>query len=404
MLVRFNVGNFLSFKEVQEFSLLKGRTKNKSDRVYDNKKVKLLKFASIFGANASGKSNLITSMMYAQNKIISRRWKNIKSGTFKLDSDYKERVSYFEFEILIKDKLYSYGFEILIDKNEFVSEWLIELSSEGNDKVIFSRNILKEEIEVGLKISSSDLRKKLEVYSDDIKGNKELLFLKEMNRAKSDLYKKESELSIFKDVYTWFVKSLDVNYLDRPISNYSYFSDVENKEEICRVIKALGTGITNFKIEESSIDEIKKDLPKELSEKLEEDVFEIIQDKEKLGKEASISIRLNEMYYLIFIDESNKVKVNTIVFNHGCNEKFAFTEESDGTRRILDLIEILFSNEDKTYIIDEIDRSLHPQLTYKFIKEFLAVASKRNTQLIITTHESRLLDFKLLRQDEIWKV
>lgn len=402
MLVRFNVGNFLSFKEVQEFSLLKGSTKNKSNRIYDNKKVKLLKFASVFGANASGKSNLITSIMYAQNKIISKRWNNFKSGTFKLDSSYKDEPSYFEFEILVNNKLYSYGFEILINKNEFISEWLIELSPDGNDKNIFTRDIVNKKIEVGLKKLSSDLRKKLEVYSDDIKANTELLFLKEMNRAKRDLYKNNSELSIFNDIYTWFNKSLDVNYPDRPISNYSYFSDVENKDEICRVIKALGTGITNFKIEESSIDEIKKDLPKEVAERLEEDVHEVIEVKEKLGKETSISIRLNEMYYLIYIDENNEVKVNTVVFNHGCDEKFTFSEESDGTRRILDLIEILFSNEDKTYIIDEIDRSLHPQLTYKFIKEFLSVASKRNTQLIITTHESRLLDFRLLRQDEIW--
>ncbi|WP_152495384.1 AAA family ATPase, partial [Dehalobacter sp. UNSWDHB] len=92
----------------------------------------------------------------------------------------------------------------------------------------------------------------------------------------------------------------------------------------------------------------------------------------------------------------------TIVFNHGNDAVFDFSEESDGTRRILDLIEILFSGEGKVYIIDEIDRSLHPQLTYKFIQEFLTAARKRNIQLVITTHESRLLDFGLLRQDEIW--
>lgn len=402
MLARFNVGNFLSFKEVQEFSLLKGRTINKSNRIFDNKNVKLLKFASVFGANASGKSNLITSMMYAQNKIISSNWIRVKNSSFKLDSNYKNKPSYFEFEILINDKIYSYGFEIIIDKNEFTSEWLIELRSDGNDKIIFSRDILKETIESKLKIKSSDLKKKFEVYSDDIKTNKELLFLTEMNRAKSELYKEDSELSIFKDVYTWFNLKLDVNYPDRPISNYSYFSDVENKEEICRVIKALGTGITNFKVVESSIDEMKKDLSKDLSDKLEEDLHKILEIKEERRRKTSISIRLNEMYYIIFVDEDNKVKVNTITFNHGSEDKFVFSEESDGTRRILDLIEILFSKDDKIYIIDEIDRSLHPQLTYKFIKEFLTLASKKNTQLIITTHESRLLDFKLLRQDEIW--
>jgi AAA15 family ATPase/GTPase len=60
------------------------------------------------------------------------------------------------------------------------------------------------------------------------------------------------------------------------------------------------------------------------------------------------------------------------------------------------------TNREKVFIIDEIDRSLHPQLTYRFIKYFLHLATNRNVQLIVTTHESRLLDFDLLRQDEIW--
>ena len=82
------------------------------------------------------------------------------------------------------------------------------------------------------------------------------------------------------------------------------------------------------------------------------------------------------MYYVISIDKNNKVEVTTIVFNHGSDAVFQFDEESDGTRRILDLIEILFTEKEKVYIIDEIDRSLHPQLTYKFIQEFLAAAQR----------------------------
>ena len=80
------------------------------------------------------------------------------------------------------------------------------------------------------------------------------------------------------------------------------------------------------------------------------------------------------------------------------------SEESDGTVRVLDLLEILLAGEGKTYVIDELDRCLHPSLTYKFVETFLQVAEERNIQLIVTTHESRLLDFELLRRDEIWFV
>jgi len=108
------------------------------------------------------------------------------------------------------------------------------------------------------------------------------------------------------------------------------------------------------------------------------------------------------MYFMITLEEENKIDVTTIVFNHGNDVEFDFNEESDGTRRILDLIEILFVSDEKVYVIDELDRSLHPQLTYKFVEEFLKLANKRNIQLVITTHEARLLDFGLVRQDEIW--
>ena len=66
--------------------------------------------------------------------------------------------------------------------------------------------------------------------------------------------------------------------------------------------------------------------------------------------------------------------------------------------------EVLLSGEGKTYVIDELDRCLHPSLTYKFVDTFLKLAEQKHIQLIVTTHESRLMDFDLLRRDEIWFV
>lgn len=84
---------------------------------------------------------------------------------------------------------------------------------------------------------------------------------------------------------------------------------------------------------------------------------------------------------------------------------FPINEESEGTIRLLDLAEILLTKEkNKVFVIDELDRCLHPQVTVKFISLFLERAKKYNNQLIVTTHESRLLDFEILRRDEIWFV
>ena len=405
MLVRFSVGNFLSFKEVQEFSMIKGKPKSKSERVLDADKLKLLKFAAVFGANASGKSNLISSFKYAQTAIVLGVPNKGQASYFKIDASYANKPSYFEFEILLNNNNYAYGFEIFLEKSQIVSEWLVQLSPTGNDKTIFSRDVLNGKFQSDLKVTSQTLRNKYNVYSDDSKNNTEILFLNEMNRSKGELYKEKSGLSVFKDVFDWFVEKLDVNYPNRPISDYSYFRDAENKEEVCRVIRSLGTGITNYDERKSSLEQLQQQLPKVVFESLEEDIKEwtIAKKKERKGKKvSSMSIRINDMYYVISMNKNNEIEVTTIVFNHGNDAIFDFSEESDGTRRILDLVEILFSGEGKVYFIDEIDRSLHPQLTYKFIQEFLTAAQKRNIQLVITTHESRLLDFGLLRQDEIW--
>ena len=64
-------------------------------------------------------------------------------------------------------------------------------------------------------------------------------------------------------------------------------------------------------------------------------------------------------------------------------------------------MDILFSD-NKVFIIDEIDRSLHPSLTARFLKNYFKILKEKNIQLIITTHESRLLDYNILRRDEVW--
>jgi AAA15 family ATPase/GTPase len=117
-------------------------------------------------------------------------------------------------------------------------------------------------------------------------------------------------------------------------------------------------------------------------------------------------LRGEKEFFIIEIDNDDKLSYKTIEFNHGKNDiSFSLSEESDGTIRILDLIEILLNkNREIIYFIDEIDRCLHPQLTYKYIQTYLKLAEKRNIQLIVTTHESRLLDFDLLRRDEVWFV
>jgi hypothetical protein len=78
-------------------------------------------------------------------------------------------------------------------------------------------------------------------------------------------------------------------------------------------------------------------------------------------------------------------------------------EESDGTRRLLNLIPALLNQQTpRVYVIDEIDRSLHPMIVKEFLEFFLKSRGCGSCQIIVTTHESNLLDQDLLRRDEIW--
>ena len=142
MLIRFKVANFLSFNEPQEFSMIAGKTRQKSNHVISDECIKLLRFSAIYGANASGKSNLVKAMSFARKTIVDKLPEGHTSFFCKNKDDNSGKNSYFEFEIKLNGKYYSYGFEVLLKESQFVSEWLIELSGTGKEKEIFSRDIV----------------------------------------------------------------------------------------------------------------------------------------------------------------------------------------------------------------------------------------------------------------------
>lgn len=412
MLIRFNVKNFLSFSEredgkSEEFSMIAGKVRNKKAHVYDNEKIKLLKFAAIYGANAAGKSNLVKAMDFMKHVVLFGLPKGHTDKYCKIDETNKGKESYFELEIKLGEKYYAYGFEVILNQSKFVSEWLIGLTSDNKEKLIFSRDINQGTFEFGDELKEKGLIDKLEVYAEDIQEDDSVLFLSMMNKNKKALYQQYERAGILQDVYGWIDKSLDINYPNRPISDYSYMAKTEKVEEVCRIISAFGTGITGFRIVEVAPEKVLGNLPKKIRDDLLTDIEErIVELKNNVDKKGvAFVMRSDKDFFILGVDREENIGCSTIKFSHGKeNVLFNISEESDGTVRILDLLEVLLSGEGKTYVIDELDRCLHPSLTYKFVDTFLQLAAKRNIQLIVTTHESRLLDFDLLRRDEIWFV
>lgn len=413
MLKRFNVKNVYSFAaradgQSEEFSMIAGRVRGKKEHIYDDGKLKLLKFAAIYGANASGKSNLVKSMNLMRRIVLGGLPDGHTEKYCKVDPENKNKPSYFEIEIMLGEKYYAYGFEVILSQSRFISEWLVELNADNTERELFTRNIEEGFYKFGSDLNKKGLKERLEVYADDISDNDSVLFLTIMNQNKKNVYSKYQSAMALNDVYMWIRDSFAIIYPDQPLSMYEYLSKTEQTDEICKLISAFGTGITDFEIVNVDIEQILS----RLAPPVRKDVIRRIEEQQAILRQSknvrsiNLAMRSRDNFFIITLSSNdNSIECRTIEFTHGKKGAlFALNEESDGTVRILDLLEILIAGEGKTYVIDELDRCLHPMLSYKFVETFFRLAENKNIQLIVTTHESRLMDFDLLRRDEIWFV
>lgn len=402
MLIQFKIGNFLSFKEPQTFSMVAGKFRNNSDRVYQDTGYKLLKFMSIYGSNASGKSNLVNALGFFQSLVVD----GLRNGSYpmfcKIEEKFKEQSSFFEIKIKIDKKIFVYGLNVILSKSSIQDEYLYEELKNGNERFIFKRNTNLGYFNIGTFITSETLIERLNIYGEDIKFDDSILFLKLMNQNKENLYSSDNKLYIFKNIYTWIKYKLDVNFPESTITNYSLLKDGVNLKLIADKLNSFSTGIESLDIVNISSEKVASSLPKEVINEIQQKLME--QRNKSSSFNPAVLIRTNgRNIFIVELSNENTFEYKTMEFTHkNSNAVFSFEDESDGTVRLLDIIGVLLNqDEDRTYVIDEINRTFHPLLTKRFIEEFLELAKIRNTQLIVTTHESQLMDLKFLRRDEI---
>lgn len=391
MLVGFKIKNFRSFNDLQTFSMIAGKVRSNEEHIIDVCNKKVLKFSGIYGPNGSGKSNLLLAMCVGQDLIHNGIYKLAANQFFRGNVLNDKENSYFEYEIASNNKLYSYGFEVNLSKNEIVSEWLIDMSK-TKEKSVFERDVKNFTYKTDLKG-----KKHLNFFNclDEMKENKQILFLSEMMRR----------LFLSKNIDCFFDDMLNVyNFLTKdtifikPSTNRMYNIDyIKNKDRVLNILKKLDINITDIISHKCDINDIRNKLS-------DVDFNNLINSFNMLYlkcKNVKCTLRIDNDLYTISMTNENKYNVEALKFKHAGNDVYEFSayDESEGTIRILELIDILLTN-NKLFIIDELDSSLHPTLINGLLKMFLN--SKNNNQLIITTHESRTLDFDLLRRDEIW--
>ena len=408
MLLRFTVSNFLSFNNEQEFSMNVGTATTYDHRITKTPEQDILKFAAIYGANASGKSNLVKAIDFSKS-IIKNGINEITYTDYhyKLDPNNKIKPSKFEFDLMIDGKYYGYGFSVNLDQKKILNEWLVELKKD-EDLLIFERDSETKYSSFDIKFKNKDEEARFEFQLEDVNDIENTLLISEITRRKNN----PEEMEIIEKIHTWFTQKLVIIYPHSVIENMTkIFKDSETA--LVKLLEYFDTGICGYVLEESSFDQIKKYMPQNDFDKLKGSI-ETFRDRIANNKfeEKKISVRgrgvliLDNHLFEMELDRT-QTKLNEILFKHNGNKDitFAFGEESDGTRRLIELLDVIYSEDnDRTVIIDELDRSLHPQMTIKFAETFLKISEKNKTQLIITTHESNLMDLKLLRRDEIWFV
>lgn len=149
MLVNFKISNFMSFNDIQGLSMVGGKVRGKREHLSVKKGQNLLRFAAIYGANASGKSNLISGLDFAEQTITKGIPKGYTNRYNRTSLENKNTPSHFEFELKLNNKNYCYGFEIIINQSSIVGEWLSELVPNGNPIEIFKRDLIKKEFVIG---------------------------------------------------------------------------------------------------------------------------------------------------------------------------------------------------------------------------------------------------------------
>ena len=366
MLIEFSIKNFLSFKNKVTLSMEKGSGEENLDNVISNENISLLKSAAIYGANASGKSNILKALTCAilmvrnSNLIpVGGKWNFIKPFLF--DEVSKNKPSEFEFIFIANNIKYRYFFSA--DANKIYDEVLDAYYSQKPTNIFKRTKTNNYEFNID--------KNKLESLSTNNTENK--LFL---STATTWNYSKT------KDAYLWFANIIDTydsfeSIADKDLVDYS------NKEENLKEFALKLLKEADILIKDINVDYEEKEVDNLLA-------LQIDNQKGKL-KVKNFNIELEHEV----IDDKNVTHTY----------KLNFIEESSGTKVLFAFAPFLKKafETSKVIVVDELEKSLHPALVEFIVKLFNNnEINKANSQLIFTTHAINLLNLELLRRDQIW--
>ena len=396
MLVSAKFANIFSFNEETRILFTAGKSDQLPLQVSRAKKrddFSVLRMGLIYGANASGKSNIIKCLAIIRAFALDG-WSNRKYNYFKMTDEPQERSS-IEVEFKVDSQFFAYG--VAFSKGGLLEEWLYKIGSR-NDYLIFER-----------KRSADGWKNEIAPQFMNEADGQFLRFLIDGTPTKgtflSEYFKRSGKgIGAIMSARKWF-ENLNIifPYTHRADFPLRVVNDTQFRTVMRELLTYFGTGISDLCRVESKPEEL--GVPDEIRQKIEESLD---------GKEEKAGVVIHNENRFIFAekDKAKNLKwyeLKTIHKREGGKSNYIFElfEESDGTSRLFDFIPMLIDMRanDAVYVIDEVDRSLHPMLTLKLLEMYNSLlGSDSQTQLICTTHESSLLSAAPIRQDEVWFV
>ena len=352
----------------------------------------VLRTSALYGANAHGKSKLLEAMALAKKIIINNRKvdETIPIIPFRLDAQLQQEPSQFEFTFLSEGVEYTYGF--VANTTTILEEWL------------FARP-KKREVRLFERITDTTGQTKIEfgnALAPKKSKDRDFLAFLERGLRTNQLFLTEAvdrNLNTLNPVFQWFSNRLNIVFPNQSIQNVAIqvHKDHHIRAFVNNFLNSADTGISSVKIETNSaeLDAFFPNISKTILQEIETH-FE---------DEGGFVSNLSNDAYLKNNDNFTRVK---LLAQHqqmnGDVVSFDFEDESSGTQRLLQMLPILWGQDGRVTIMDELDRTLHPHLSRLIVETFLKRGNTDQSQLIFTSHETSLLNLDLLRRDEIWFV
>ena len=373
MLIEFRLSNFMSFREPAKLSMVKAAGDELSATNTFSPSAPstpdLLRSTAVYGPNASGKSNLIYALRVMQRMVLysvedGQKGKPLPVTPFRLDAASRTRPSEFEIVFVNEGVRYQYGFAATAER--VMEEWLVAYPKGRPQRLIERRHDEASDADEWGGMAKLTGAKK--VWQDATRSN--ALFLS------TAIHLNNRQLE---PVFEWFRKVLHIVGPDGlpPAHSMSVCEEAEGRGKILSFLDAADIRIDDIQIKENRVEA--KLFPQDVLDSMQHDA------------------------------ENRYVTVKSPLALHrlenGEEEYFEWAEESDGTRKLFEfagpVLEALASGH--VVVIDELHNHLHPLLAEYLVQLFHSPDSNAaNAQLLFTTHDSSLLDQRLLRRDQVW--